>query len=67
MFFIYLCYDLAVVQNKDTVADSLYLLQYMGGEYDCLFLADVAYQLADLYNLVRVKTCGRLIQDKDIW
>ena len=59
-------HNLAVVKDKYTVADCLDLLQNMGGKNYCLFLSYIADKLTDFDNLVRVKACCWLVQDKDI-
>src|SRR6056297_854356 len=53
---------LAVVDNNHPITSGAYLAQYMGGENNRFFPADLFDQVPDLYDLVRVQAGGGFVQ-----
>ena len=65
VFGLLVCYDLALVDDYDPVADRLDLLQYVRGENDGVISSEVTDEVTDLDDLLRVKTNRGLVEDDD--
>ena len=59
--------DPSLVNDHNTVANRLNLLQNVRGEDNGVRFAESTDQIADLNDLLWVKTNGRLVKDDDLW